>query len=176
MKKDGCKPGERFDFQKQRCVPHPYTHDPLPTVVKESKDLVKNYLKEYGIVYPPFTVKIKPFTGYRKGWLACNRSTVRFTNPIFWINEDMNDIIMESEAKFDHRIDEYEVITDNIIHEYAHSIYKWAKYRNPSLLKMIHKAWGNEEDFAEGFIDYIQEGIGLSEYGQVIQKFKEDMQ
>ena len=179
MKKSGCPLGERFDFKKQKCVPHPYKHDSLPTIVKKSKDIAINILNKHGI-FNPLTVKIKEFKGYRKGFLACYRNGTQFSShPIFWINKDLNNIIMESEVEFCHRINEYTVISDNILHEYAHVIYEWAQFRNPALRKMIDNRWKNEEDFAEGFIDYARDSmfnVDEEKYDQVMETFKKDIQ
>lgn len=126
-----------------------------------------------------FTCKVKKFKGYRDDWMALYRSFSQFSSrPIFWVNEDTMKIIKKSEKEFDSRINPYDVVCDDIRHEYGHVIGEWGKKRNQKITEIIEKDWTDEEDFAEGFKDYISDSAWADNeesYDKVMDLFKKDM-
>lgn len=150
--------------------------EPLETVVRECKELALKELKSRGIT-DKITVKIKDFK--RKGyenWIALYRAHSQFTSrPIVWINKELYKFIDTEEKNTGSQINEYSVITDNILHEYGHIIAEWAKKRNKEMDNIIRRVWHNEEDFAEGFVAYARDSIWLDNedaYNRIVELYK----
>lgn len=97
-----------------------------------------------------FTVKIKPFSGNSKNWMALYRGGSLFGSkgPIFWINERCLEVASELGVP-PHRF--VEMTCDSILHEYGHVIVEWAERFAPDLAVLIRERFPDEEDFAEGF-------------------------
>ena len=153
--------------------------EPLETVVRGCKELALKELKSRGIT-DKITVKIKDFKkkGY-ENWIALYRAHSQFTSrPIVWINKGLYKFIDTEEKNTGGRINEYSVITDNILHEYGHIIAEWAKKRNKEMDNIIRRVWYNEEDFAEGFVAYARDSVfadNENAYDRVIKLYVRDM-
>ena len=153
--------------------------EPLETVVRKCKELAFKELKSRGIT-DKITVKIKDFKkkGY-ENWIALYRAYSQFTSrPIIWINKELYKFIADKEKSTGSRINEYSVITDNILHEYGHIMAEWAKKRNKEMSNIIRRAWHNEEDFAEGFVAYTRDSVFANNedvYSRVIKLYRKDM-
>jgi hypothetical protein len=131
------------------------------------KSVAMNRLYEHGID-DKFTLRVKTFK--RKDntrWVALYRGFSQFASgPIIWINEDIPRIMKEKCCKDD---EDWEFMCatgdvnrgtiDSIIHEYAHVIAEYARYRDDKLRDFIKSHWHDEEEFAEHFINYINDDI-----------------
>ena len=153
-------------------------YDPIEKVIETCVKHASDMLIEHGI-RDPFTVKLKKLKN--KNWLALYRSNTQFSSePIIWININLYDIFRKQEnyerKKYgDSQLNEYIVITDNILHEYGHVIAEWGRVRNPKI-EAIVASFGSEEDFAEGFKDFIRDGFSTyGNYSEVIRLFKKDI-
>jgi len=142
--------------------------DSLNEVVGTSCKRVKDELFEKGID-DDFTCKIKELK--HVDWLAQYRSNSQFSSrPIFWINKDLYKKIG--------KINPYTVASDNIRHEYGHVIAEWGYARNPEISKIIRDNWTNEEEFAEGFSEYLGKSAyaeNEEEYDKILKLFKKDL-
>lgn len=121
---------------------------------KEARDIAFKILKEAGIE-DAVTVKVRPFTGDKEKWIALYRGLSQFRGrPIIWLNEELDDLMDEYDVPEDRRFD---ILVDDILHEYAHIIAEWGRIRDHRITDLITESWGDEEDYAESFILYIKD-------------------
>lgn len=150
----------------------------------DGKLVAREFLDKMGLD-ESFTLRAKPVTAPtarpRSGkpdWISLYKAHSQFRQmPIFWINEDLPDLIEEAGAS----VSPITVIRDNILHEYGHVIYEWAKYRNDKLHRLIDDNWDDEEDWAEGFMRYALDNLHMSDYhldslfDKAIKMYKRDI-
>jgi len=139
--------------------------------LKELTNKVQGFIEKKGCVVP-ISVKVKPFPKKNEKILALYRSMSQFkAKPIFWINENLPKLMEEYDVE-PYRYND--VVEDNMIHEYAHSIAEWAKKRDPDLADALQSTFIDEEEFAEGFIDYVKDRTvkyTTSSYDRVMDKY-----
>lgn len=145
--------------------------DPLLVrAVREASSEVSELLQVRGI-RDSFVVKIHPFTGYRKEWVALYRSMSQFHSYIiFWINPKF---ILQAKGRgaLEENIVS-DLVIDSLLHEYAHVILEWATTRDPILLRMILEDYTDPEEFAEGMIDILKGDMFIKGSGTIIDRFK----
>lgn len=103
----------------------------------------------------PFSVKVKPFPPGRENDIAMYRHVSQFTSkPTFWVNEAIPGKVAER------GIDPSmipEIVEDSLLHEYGHVIAELGTKRDPELASLVNDVFpGDEERFAETFIDYVR--------------------
>jgi len=142
----------------------------LPAVkdaVAKAKRWTSDSLRRLGI-HDAITVKVKQFAK-SPNWLAMYRSNSQFgRNPIFWINENILDVMRDEEVP-DSKL--LKVVYDSLLHEYGHVVWEWARTRDSETYDMLLNGWGDEEEFAEGFIQFALNGLGGKGYGPVVEAF-----
>jgi len=132
------------------------------------------------------TVKVKRFAK-SPNWLAMYRGGTQFSrgggNPIFWVNEGLLDV-MRDEGVEDHQL--LKVVYDSLLHEYGHVVWEWARmdgravggqgeawsWIQDRVVGTLAGIWDDEEDFAEGFVQFALNGLG--KHGPVIEMFVKD--
>lgn len=139
---------------------------------KAARDAALKILKEAGIE-DGITVKVRPFTGEQEHWLALYRSLSQFRGrPVIWINENLDDVMEEFGVPEDRRFD---ILVDDILHEYAHVIAEWGRKGNSRITELIQQ-WGTEEDFAEAFVDAVKDHPYIEEpFISITDLFKKDV-
>ena len=70
---------------------------------------------------------------------------------IIWINSDFRRILKGHDINPMYTL--ADIITDSMLHEYAHVIFEWGSVRDQVLLNMIIEEYTNQEEFAEDMID-----------------------
>jgi hypothetical protein len=145
--------------------------DPLlKRSVQEASSEVAQLLQMHGIE-DSFVVKIHPFKGYRKDWIALYRASSQFHgNVIFWINPNFKKMCKSCGALEENTVTD--LVIDSILHEYAHVIFEWATKRDRTLLLMILSDYNGAEEFAEGMIDILKGDMFMKGSGTIIEQFK----
>lgn len=120
------------------------------------------------------TVRVKPQgrSTCPYPWKAVYRSHTQFggNGPVFWLCEEQTqpDWVDKQALKTD--------MVDSIIHEYGHVIEEWGRYRNPEIKRLIEEGFSGNEDFAEGFIDFVlDECQGDYRYEEILKLYKKDV-
>ncbi len=138
--------------------------------VAKAKKWTLDSLRRLGI-HDMVTVKVKRFAK-SPNWLAMYRSNTQFgRNPIFWINENILDVMREADVPDSELL---KVVYDSLLHEYGHVIWEWARARDADTYKTLfwgNKTWGGEEEFAEGFVQFALNGLGKEGYAPVVEAF-----
>lgn len=147
------------------------THDSLlKRSVREASSEVSHLLHAHGI-NDTFVVKIHPFKGHRKKWVALYRSMSQFRNNIiFWITPHFVTNCIDCGSLKENAI--ADLVTDSLLHEYAHVVFEWAANRDPVLLRMIMDDYNDPEEFAEGMIDILKGDMFMKGSGTIIDQFK----
>jgi hypothetical protein len=142
----------------------------LERAVQEASSEVAQLLQMHGIE-DTFSVKIHPFKGYRKEWVALYRSLSQFRgNIIFWVNTGFTKICKSCGALEENTVTN--LVIDSLLHEYAHVIFEWAQKRDRVLLRMIQEDYDNPEEFAESMIDILKGDMFIKGSGTIIEQFK----
>lgn len=136
--------------------------------VAKAKGWTLDSLRRLGI-RDMVTVKVKRFAK-SPNWLAMYRSNTQFgRNPIFWINENILGVMRDADVPDSELL---KVVYDSLLHEYGHVVWEWARARDPETYEMLLNGfWGNEEEFAEGFVQFALNGIGEKGYAPVVEAF-----
>lgn len=136
----------------------------LKVVADAKKELLKK-LKEKWDMDESITIRVRRLK--KNNWLALYRSRTQFGNrgPIFWINEDFEDICTREGACSKQQI----LLT--IFHEYGHVIDEWGMLRDHSLGARINEVWLDAEEFAEDFAHYLYDGWGAAAMDEVVQMY-----
>jgi len=138
--------------------------------VAKAKKWTSDSLRRLGI-RDTVTVKVKQFAK-SPNWLAMYRSNSQFgRNPIFWINENILGVLRDEDVPDSELL---KVVYDSLLHEYGHVVWEWAKARDPETYDMLLNGfWGDEEEFAEGFVQFALNGLGEKGYRSVVEAFVE---
>lgn len=123
----------------------------LVQAVFEARDRFERYLGNSGI-HDRTIIKIHRFPENQKRLVALYRSMSRFNGDvIIWINSDFRRILKGHDINPMYTL--ADIITDSMLHEYAHVIFEWGSVRDQVLLNMIIEEYTNQEEFAEDMID-----------------------
>lgn len=150
----------------------------IQNATRLGEEKAKKLLEKHGI-QAKFSVRIKTLTGRNKKSLGLYRSGTiyRHGKPIIWINSDIEETMREykvSPKKMP------TVITDTILHEYAHAIADKANFLarmvggTTRLMEVYKKHFSDEEEFAEGFISFCRKGQGTG-YAELVAEFNKNI-
>ncbi len=122
-------------------------------------------------IHDTVTVKVKRFAK-SPNWLAMYRSNSQFgRNPIFWINENILGVLRDEDVLDSELL---KVVYDSLLHEYGHVVWEWARTRDSETYDMLLNGfWDDEEEFAEGFVQFALNGLGEKGYRPVVEAFAE---
>ena len=141
----------------------------LIKAVEDARGEFERYLGKNGI-RDVCTIKIHAFKGYKNRWVALYRSMSQFNgNAIFWINSDFHKILAKYDVNPIYTL--ADIITDSLLHEYAHVIFEWATKRDPVLLNMIVAGYSNEEEFAEHMIETLKGDGFIRSHDDILDRF-----
>lgn len=141
----------------------------LARAVFEARDAFERYLGNNGI-HDRMIIKIRRFSEKHKRWIALYRSMSRFNGEvIIWINVDFRRILRGYDINPMYTITD--IITDSLLHEYAHVIFEWAAKRDPVLLNMIITGYTNEEEFAEHMIETLKSDGFIRSHDDILNRF-----
>jgi len=138
--------------------------------VSKAKKWTSDSLRRLNI-HDTVTVKVKQFAK-SPNWLAMYRSNSQFgRNPIFWINENILGVMRDEDVPDSELL---KVVYDSLLHEYGHVVWEWARARDPETYDMLLNGfWDDEEEFAEGFVQFALNGLGGTGYKPVVEAFTE---
>ena len=145
---------------------------------RAAKKVVLEMLADRGIP-DNIVVKVKTIKKHPE-WLALYRSRTQFRGhgPIFWVNENLPEIVERIESELDEthgrsaHLDPLTVTVDTLLHEYGHVVYEYATVRPDQFTIDVLERWPDQEEFAEDFIEYIRSGWIDPSYEKVIDEYK----
>jgi hypothetical protein len=148
----------------------------IAQLVAKSQNHVANLLSEYAI-HQPYNLEIRQFRGYRSRFMGLLRAETEFSKrPVIWINQNLISMMKRYEVPEW----EYEnVVTDTILHEIGHIIYKRSLKNGPdSLVEFLGNAVEASQGVNCGFSGDIEEdpceAEGLEEDLSEVEDLEED--